>query len=129
MKGSTAYKRFFIKAINIHFPDDALAMISEVEVRFTELSKDTKFAATSSNPIDKRLDFCAYFLALIKTLERKGASYEQIRTICLGITIDYVSPKNFIQKWLKRLPPKLIGLSPVRILLKVFNRKISKKGH
>jgi hypothetical protein len=129
MKRGTAYKHFFKKAINIHFPDDAVAMITEVEERFAELSKDTKFAATSSNPIDKRLDFCAYFLALIKTLERKGFSYEQIRAICLEITIDYVSPKNVIQKWLKRLPPKLIGLQPVRLLLKVFNKKISKKGH
>ncbi len=26
---------------------------------------------TSKNPMDKRLDFCAYFLALIKTLDEK----------------------------------------------------------
>lgn len=42
---------------------------------------DTNFASTSKNPIDRRLDFCAYFLALVKTLDKKGEPYETTRRI------------------------------------------------
>lgn len=129
MKENAAYKYFFKKAINQHFPGTAAALIAEVEERFAVLSEDTKFAATSSNPIDRRLDFTAYFLALIKVLENKSLSYEQIRAICLEITIDFVSPKNRMQKWLKRLPPKLVGWKISRPLLNKFNKKVSVKGN
>lgn len=129
MKGNSAYKYFFKKAINQHFPDTSVVLIAEVEERFAELSKDTKFAAKSTNPIDRRLDFSAYFLALIKVLENKGLSYEQIRAICIEITIDFVSPKNFIQKWLKQLPPKLVGLKIARGFLNTLNKKVSVKGN
>ena len=104
LKAKTAYKRFFKKAIKSLFPENPEPLINEVEDIFVDLSKDTRFAAKSSNPVDRRLDFCAYFLALIKVLESKGSSFDQIRNICLEITIDYVSPKNALQKWLKRLP-------------------------
>jgi len=126
MKG---YKYFFKKAINQHFPGTSTALIAEVEERFAVISEDTKFAATSSNPIDRRLDFTAYFLALIKVLENKGLSYEEIRAICLEITIDFVSPKNMMQKWLKRLPPKLVGWKITRGLINIFNKKVSIKGN
>lgn len=129
MKENAAYKYFFKKAIIQHFPGTAAVLIAEVEERFAVISKDTKFAATSSNPIDKRLDFTAYFLALIKVLENKGLSYEQIRAICLEITIDFVSPKNLVQKWLKRLPPKLVGWKITGGLLNKFNKKVSVKGN
>jgi len=129
MKGNAAYKYFFKKAINRHFPGTAAKWIAEVEERFAVLSEDTKFAATSSNPIDRRLDFCAYFLALIKVLESKGLSYEQIKAICLEITIDYVSPKNRVQKWLKQLPPKLVGWKITGGLINIFNKKVSVKGN
>jgi len=129
MKGNAAYKYFFKKAIDQHFPGTSAVLVAEVEERFAGISKDTGFAATSSNPIDRRLDFTAYFLALIKVLESKGLSYEQIRAICLQITIDYVSPRNFIHKWLKRLPPKVVGWKITRGLINVFNKKVSVKGH
>ena len=129
LKAKTAYKRFFKKVIKSHFPDNQDALIKEVEEVFADLSKDTKFAAKSTNPVDRRLDFCAYFLALIKVLENKGQSFEQIRSICLEITIDYVSPKNAMQKWLKQLPVKLIGLKMTKPILNIFSKKVSEKGH
>jgi hypothetical protein len=129
IKAKTAYKHFFKKAIKSHFPDSPDALINEVEGVFANLSKDTRFAAKSSNPVDRRLDFCAYFLALIKVLENKGQSFEQIRSICLEITIDYVSPKNPLQRWLKRLPARLIGLKITNPILNIFSKKVSKKGH
>jgi hypothetical protein len=129
MKGNAVYKYFFKKAINQHFPDICAVLIAEVEERFAEFSKGTKFAAKSTNPIDKRLDFSAYFLALIKVLENRGLSYEQIRAICLEITIDFVSPKNFMQKWLKQLSVKLVGLKIARGFLDTLNKKVSVKGN
>ena len=124
-----AYRKFFRKAIESHFPGEAAAMIISVEEHFAVISKDTQFAAKSSNPVDRRLDFSAYFLALIKVLEAKDVSYEQIRSICLEITIDYVSPKNFFKKWLKKLPAKLVGSVVVKLLIDKFDQKISLKGH
>src|SRR5690606_14751334 len=62
------------------------------------------------------------------TLENNGHSYEQIKDICLEITDNYVSPRNSFQKWLKRLPAKLIGSGITRPFLKLLNKKLSRKG-
>jgi hypothetical protein len=128
-KPDTSFKRFFIKAIRKHFPRDSNALIHEVEERFTEISLDTRFASKSTNPLDKRLDFAAYFLALIQSLENKEFSYEEIKNLCLEITYDYVLPKNGLQRWLKRLPANLIGLRITKPLLKLLHRKVSTKGN
>jgi hypothetical protein len=124
-----AYKKFFKRSIDRHFPNDATEIIRSVEERFKVLSADTSFAATSSNPIDRRLDFSAYFLALIKTMEAKEQSFEQIKSICLEITYAYVAPRSAFHLWLKRLPPKLTKFSFTKGFLKLLNKKISKKGH
>ena len=124
-----AYKRYFKKAVESHFPDKAKRLIKENEERFLVLSGSTAFAAKSSNPIDRRLDFSAYFLAFIQTLENDEQTFDQIRNLCLEITYDYVTPKTGFLAWLKRLPPKLIDTGVAALLLKVFNRKVSKLGH
>jgi hypothetical protein len=123
------FRKFFILAIEKYFPEDASSVIHELDRRFKILSLDTKFAARSSNPVDKRLDFTACFLALIQTLEHRGQSYEQIKNICLEITYDYVSPKNAFQKWMKKLPAKLIGSRITLPLLHAFHKKVNKLGH
>jgi hypothetical protein len=117
------YKKYFVKAIRAHFPDQTEELIIETGSRYTEISRDTSFAAKSANPIDRRLDFIAYFLALIKTLEQKGYSYDFIRSLCLEIVYDYVTPKNSIQRYLKKLPPKLIGWWPAKSFLKKLGAK------
>jgi len=129
MPASKPYKKFFSRAIGKHFPADADEMIVETDMRFARLFKDVQFAAKSSNPVDRRLDFSGYFLALIQTLECRGQTFEQIRNICLEITYAYVWPKNALHKWLKQLPPKLISTKLAGGLLKLFNKKISVKGH
>lgn len=100
-----------------------------IEAHYKTISIDTKFAANSGNPIDKRLDFCAYFLALIKTLDEKKVAFEAIRLICLEIVLDYVRPKNKIQAWAKRIPVFLTKLPFAKFLIQIFHEKISKKGH
>lgn len=66
---------------------------------------------------------CAY------SLEKRSQSYEEIKSICLEVTYDYVSPKNGFQKWLKKLPARFVGSSMARPLLKIFHNKVSKLGH
>jgi len=55
------YKKYFVAGVNRNFPEDPGAIIDKVNVHYKTLSVDTAFAASSTNPIDKRLDFCAYF--------------------------------------------------------------------
>jgi hypothetical protein len=101
------YKQYFIESIRQHFPSNFKNIIDDIDNHYITISNDTAFAITSSNPIDKRLDFCAYFLALIISLDRWELPYERIRLICLKITTEYVKPENRLQLFLKRLPPKL----------------------
>lgn len=123
------YKKYFLKALKNHFPTTENALISTLERHYQVISKDTHFAASSTNPIDRRLDFCAYFLALIQTLDEKGESFEMIRKVCLEVVLDYVRPKNKLSAWAKRLPLKLIQLPFSIFLINIFNKKVSKKGN
>jgi hypothetical protein len=123
------YKKYFIDAIREHFPDSFVDIINDCDNHYLAISKDTEFAKTSSNPIDKRLDFCTYFLALIISLDKLGLPYERIRRICLEITTEYVRPKNRLQQLLKRLPPKLTNTWLSSVLLKMLNKKVSKNSN
>ncbi len=71
----------------------------------------------------------AYFLATIQTLEEKQTDFQIIKTVCIEIALDYVRPKNRFQKSLKKLPPKLINTKLSSLVLKVMDKKLSKKGH
>lgn len=128
-KSEMNFTKYFQKSLEKHFPQESTALVKEVEERFKVLSIDTRFASTSSNPIDRRLDFAAYFLALIQTLEKRNQSYDEIKSICLEVTYDYVLPKNALQKWLKRLPANLVGLKITKPLLKLFHNKVVTKGN
>ncbi|HEX6224592.1 MAG TPA: L-2-amino-thiazoline-4-carboxylic acid hydrolase [Chryseolinea sp.] len=123
------FEKYFKQALEKRFPLNSSEMTKEMDARFKVLALDTRFASRSSNPIDRRLDFAAYFLALIQTLEKGNHSYDEIKTICLEVTYDYVHPKNAIQKWLKRLPAKIIGLKIVKPILTALNKKVMKKGN
>ena len=128
-KAEPAFKDYFNKALQKYFPDVWSDVLKEVEEHFMVISMDTRFASSSSNPIDKRLNFSAYFLALIQTLEARNLSYDQIRSICLEVTYDYVSPKNSFQKWLRRVPPKLVGRKLMKPFIKKLHNKIVVKWH
>ncbi len=123
------YKKYFYRNIKKHYPGKAVLVIAGTESWYKTILEDTRFASTSSNPVDKRLDFTAYFLALIKVLESEGEPFDQIKKVCLEITYEYVRPKNKFQSWLKRLPAKLIGLKWTGLFLKKLDKKVSKKGH
>jgi len=125
----TNYRKYFVSGVKNYFHDTTDSIIDKADSHYRVISLDTAFAATSKNPIDKRLDFCAYFLALIKTLDEQGESFEMIRKICLEIVTEYVKPQNKLQQFLKRLPAKLVSTWLATYFLKMFNEKVSKNSN
>jgi hypothetical protein len=118
------YKKYFFDAIKRNYPGESVIIISSTENNYSHISIDTAFARTSKNPIDRRLDFCAYFLALIQTLDERKENFETIRRICLEIVLEYVRPKNIFQAWLKRLPAKLVNTWLSSFLFKKFDDRV-----
>src|SRR4030095_1720978 len=123
------YRKYFIAGIKKNFPGRYDDIISKVDAHYKIISADTAFAASSSNPIDKRLDFCGYFLGLIKALDEQGESFETTMKICLEIVTEYVKPKNKFQQILKKLPVKLINTWLATFFLKRFNNRVSKNSN
>jgi hypothetical protein len=120
------YSKIFNDKIKAYYPIEYPEIQRNVSENYFELSKDTKFALNSKNPMDKRLDFCSYFLALIKTLDQRNENYETIRKVCLAVVTEFVRPKNKIQLYIKKLIPRLINTWLARRLIKILNQKISK---
>lgn len=120
------YKKYFKSSITIHYRQDCVNILHQLNKELETIHPDTNFARTSKNPIDRRLDFTSYFLALVKVLDKNGESYNNIRQICLEITINYVRPKNKWQAALKKFMPKLIRYKPTKYFLKWLDSKISK---
>ncbi len=115
----------FHQSIKKHYPGSAGELLAETELAYLSISQDTKFAATSKNPIDKRLDFTARFLGLIRVLDERGESYEAIRAICLEIAERYVQPKNKLHGWFKRMLPRLLIFGWTNKLLKKFDSRVN----
>ena len=121
-----SYRPYFIKVIKRDFPGKYQQVLAATEEHFKNILPDIRFAATSKNPIDKRLYFCGYFLALIKALEGEGEDFESIRRTCLAIVTDYVTPKNSVQKLVKRLPATFIDTRLAKFFLKAFHQRVSR---
>src|SRR4030095_5801680 len=120
-----SYRKHFVAGVKKNFHGITDEIIKKVDAHYKVISVDTAFAVNSTNPIDKRLDFCAYFLALIKTLDERGKSFETTRKICLEIVTEYVKPKNKFQQLLKKLPAKLVNTWLSTYFLKKFHKRVS----
>jgi len=120
------YRKYFIAGIKKHFSSFSDSIIAKVDGHYKIISADTAFAASSDNPIDKRLDFCSYFLALIKTINEQGETFETTRSICLEIVTEYVRPKNKLQQLLKLVPAKLANTWLATFFLNKFHKRVSK---
>ncbi len=118
------YTKYFTRALAHHYPHNQGRLISETDRHFASIAMDISFAANSKNPIDKRLEFCGYFLALIIALDEAGEEFAQIRLVCLEVVLDYVRPKNKIQAFLKHLPAKLINTWFGKALLRRFQKRV-----
>ncbi|HMW40467.1 MAG: L-2-amino-thiazoline-4-carboxylic acid hydrolase [Saprospiraceae bacterium] len=125
----SGYKMYFKKFIAINYPAEHLQILSELENNYQSIAVDTDFANTSQNPVDRRLDFSGYFLALIKTLESRGESYPKIRSLCLQITTAYVQPRTPVHAFFRRLLPRLTNTWPGQRLISAFGRKVGSKSH
>lgn len=119
------YQKYFRKFVKDNYPTEFEKIISIMDEHYKTISTDTTFAQISKNPMDKRLDFSSYFLALIKTFDERNEEFENIRKICLQITTEYVQPKSKIQEFFKRLLPKLINTWVGKILIKAFHKRVS----
>lgn len=117
------YKKYFMNAIHKNFPAHHGTIITNTEKHYAAILPSVQFAFTSPNPIDRRLDFSAYFLAFIKSLDEQGESFDRIRKLCLEIVIEYVRPKNNWQAWMKKLPARLITTSLFKPFLNIFKKK------
>jgi hypothetical protein len=120
------YKEYFRKNIIQHYPDNYSAILDDVEKNYSQSALDTRFSFTSKNPIDKRLDFSAYFLGLIITLDKMNEPYEKIKSLCLAIVKEYVKPRNKWQAFLKKLPPKIIRFRISKYLIRSFNKRVNR---
>ncbi len=123
------YDRHFRRILTKRFPESYTSLLLDVDNRYLQISKDTDFSKKSPNPLDKRLDLAAYFLATIQILRERQVDFQNIKGICIEIASELVRPKNRLQKGLKKLPPKLVGFRLSRLLLSAMDKKISTRGH
>jgi hypothetical protein len=124
-----SYKKHFYQAIREQFPADHRQLCEAIETRYQGIFPDVAFARRSPNPIDRRLEFSAYFLATAQVLEQRGETFDAIRQICLDITHACVRPKNGLHAWLKRLPVKIIRSPLGKLLTRFMEKKTTKLGH
>ena len=89
-----SFLKHFRHSLHLRYPAQATELVSELEARYAVLKREVAFAKKSANPVDRRLDFTACFLALIQVLEKRSEPFEKIREICLEVTHEYVRPKN-----------------------------------
>lgn len=111
------------------YGDNANHLLNQIESDFDSIKNDIQFAYHSSNPMDKRMEIAGYFLATIKVLDKQGEKLDRIREILLTIAREYVSPKNAFQRFLKKLPARIVNTSLARILLRKLDKKLSKRAH
>lgn len=124
-----AYVPFFNRRVKEHFPSNFEAIQTEVSDHFHAMRDDIRFISDSGNPMDKRLDFCSYFLALIKTLDNRNEPFDRIRQICLEVVTDYVQPKNKIQGYIKRKVPGLISTRLGQMFIRALARKVGQNKY
>lgn len=124
-----SYRPYFQHCLRRRYPVEQGAMLSEIEARYQAIAPDVAFARRSANPMDRRLDFSAYFLATILVLEKRGENFAQIRETCLAITKEMLRPKNALQAWLKRLPVLFIASPLGWLLTRFMEKKTTKLGH
>jgi hypothetical protein len=123
------FKKHFEGEIQRRFAADSAHIVREIDARYKAVHPDVAFARTSSNPVDRRLEFCAYLLATIQALEARQMQRSEIREICIAIAESYVRPVNALHKWIKGLPAKLIGTPLVALVIPLLAAKAGKKGH
>lgn len=122
-----AFHPYFLPTLFSHYPQEADEILAKMDILYPEIYDAS--LATSKNPIDKRLSFSAYFLALIQCLDDKKESYEQIRQVCLEVAFDFVQPKNAFQRLIKKWPSYFIQTWLGKLLIQNLKKEVEKPGH
>ncbi len=122
-------KKYIALSVLHHFPDRAGVIMMGMHRHFEMIAPDIAFAATSTNPLDKRMEVCGWILALIKTLDASGTSYEDILKVCQDIATNYVQPKNRLHRAIKKLPARWAGSWLANFLFRRLGHKVSKRSH
>jgi hypothetical protein len=122
----SGFKKYFHDALTKRYPEESSNLLRRLEEHYDGISKDTRFASTSKNPIDRRLDFSACFLALIKTLDERDESFQSIRDTCLEVVTAYVRPQNAVHAFVKTLIPKLTNTWPGQVAIKSFAKRVGR---
>ena len=120
---------FFHEALRKYYPDKAKTLIASLHTTYNEIKPDISFSIRSANPIDKRMDFAASFLALVKVLDKQGVSVEKVREISLYIANNYVQPKSLLSARMKKVPVKLARTWLGRWLIHYLKKKVAKAAH
>lgn len=123
------YRPYFRTVINRYYPATASLLVEEIERQFVAMAGDIAFAKTSSNPIDKRMEISAYFLATVKVLDGEQAGYERIREILLAIANDYVQPKNKLAAATRKWMTGLLFTAPGRMLIRLMAARTKNTSH
>ena len=123
------YRPYFRKVIQSHYAGSTLQIMEEIEGNFTAMAADYAFAKTSANPVDKRMEISAYFLATVKTLHNRQAGNEHIREILLTIANDYVQPKNRFAAAARKWMTRMMLTAPGRLLIRRLAGKTARLSH
>ena len=123
------YRKYFRQCVVKNYPGTVELLISAIENEYAHIQPDIDFARKSANPMERRLDIAAYFLAFIMVLKQRNEKYETIKKLCVDIATEYVRPKNKWQLFLKRLPVKIIQTPFAVWFSKRLNDKISRLAH
>lgn len=122
-----AFHPYFLPILISHYQKDADEILAKMDRLYPEIYDSS--LASSKNPIDKRLSFSAYFLAMIQCLDEKGESYEKIRQVCLQVALDFVQPKNGFQRLIKKWPSYFIQTWLGKLLIQNLKKVAEKPGH
>ncbi len=123
------YRKYFSTCLRKYYPKEFQVIQTEIDNTFHLLKPDIEFSKRSANPMDRRLEISAYFLALVMVLDKRNIQQKEIRQLCLDIAHAYVKPENALQAWMKKVPAKLIGTWISKILLPAFNKRVSHLAH
>lgn len=120
---------FFESEIRRRYPAEHSGVWLEIRQNYRTIAPDVAFARASSNPVDRRLEFCAWFLATIQALEKRGDDFASIRTTCLAITTEYVRPRNAVSAWFKSRTATLMRTPLLRLAVRFMKTKAGVKAH
>lgn len=123
------FRKYFHQGILKDYPTQAAQIVADIESAYKRIQPDIQFAKSSRNPVDRRMEIAAYFLATIEVLNKNGESIEKIRALLLGIANEYVRPKNALQRMLKKLPVKIIDSWFGRFLIRQMQNRVSERAH